>query len=55
MDEARQAGPIKRNDAMLETLPIGVLHFPGTGIQENLANKARTLGIPVWKFSKSGA
>ena len=31
-------------------LPIGVLVFPGTGIQENLADKARKLGIPVWKF-----
>lgn len=25
-----KAAPFKRNDAMLETLPIGVLHFPGT-------------------------
>jgi hypothetical protein len=24
--------------------------FPGTGIQDNLADKARKLGIPVWKF-----
>jgi hypothetical protein len=35
---------------MLETLPIGVLFFPGTGIQDNLADKARKLGIPGWKF-----
>jgi len=41
--------------AMLESLPIGVLHFPGTGIQDNLADKARKLGIPVWKFGKGGA
>ena len=26
--------------------------FPGTGIQDNLADKARKLGIPVWKFGK---
>ncbi|WP_407166149.1 DUF2493 domain-containing protein [Bradyrhizobium sp. ORS 111] len=45
-----KAAPFKRNDAMLETLPIGVLHFPGTGIQDNLADKAKKLGIPVWKF-----
>lgn len=45
-----KAAPFKRNDAMLEVLPIGVLVFPGTGIQENLADKARKLGIPVWKF-----
>ena len=26
---------------------FGVLVFPGTGIQDNLADKARKLGIPV--------
>jgi predicted CoA-binding protein len=36
--------------AIPEILPIGVLHFPGTGIQDNLADKAKKLGIPVWKF-----
>jgi hypothetical protein len=45
----------KRNDQMLDVLPIGVMVFPGTGIQENLADKARKLGIPVWKFGNSGA
>ncbi len=45
-----KAAPFKRNDAMLDVLPIGVLVFPGTGIQENLADKARKLGIPVMKF-----
>jgi len=45
-----KAAPFKRNDAMLELVPIGVMHFPGTGIQDNLADKARLLGIPVWKF-----
>lgn len=44
-----KAAPFKRNDAMLDTLPIGVLVFPGSGIQENLADKARKLGIPVLK------
>ena len=47
-----KAAPFKRNDAILETLPIGVLLFPGTGIQDNLADKAKKLGIPVWKFGK---
>ncbi len=50
-----KAAPFKRNDAMLETLPIGVLVFPGTGIQENLADKARKFGIPVWRFSSRGS
>lgn len=45
-----KAAPFKRNDAMLDALPIGVLVFPGTGIQENFADKARKLGIPVMKF-----
>ena len=45
-----KAAPFKRNDAMLDVLPVGVLVFPGTGIQENLADKARKLGIPVMKF-----
>jgi hypothetical protein len=42
--------PFKRNDAMLEAMPIGVLVFPGSGIQDNLADKARKMGIPVWKI-----
>ncbi|TYC86160.1 DUF2493 domain-containing protein [Novosphingobium sp. BW1] len=46
-----RAAPFKRNDQMLEVLPIGVMAFPGTGIQDNLSDKARKLGIPVWKFS----
>lgn len=44
------AAPFKRNDQMLNVLPIGVMVFPGTGIQEYLADKARKLGIPVWRF-----
>ena len=47
-----KAAPFKRNDAMLDVLPVGVLVFPGTGIQENLADKARKLGIPVLKFER---
>jgi hypothetical protein len=50
-----KAAPFRRNDQMLETLPIGILVFPGTGIQENLADKARRLGIPVWRFGAGGA
>ncbi|WP_027528488.1 DUF2493 domain-containing protein [Bradyrhizobium sp. Ec3.3] len=50
-----KAAPFKRNDAMLAVMPVGVMHFPGTGIQDNLADKAKKLGIPVWKFRKDGA
>ncbi|RWQ81918.1 MAG: DUF2493 domain-containing protein [Mesorhizobium sp.] len=50
-----KAAPFKRNDQILDVLPIGVLHFPGTGIQDNLADKARKLGISVWKSASGGA
>jgi hypothetical protein len=48
-----KAAPFRRNDLMLETLPIGVLVFPGNGIQDNLADKARKLGIPVWRVART--
>ncbi|MEW5704347.1 MAG: DUF2493 domain-containing protein [Pseudomonadota bacterium] len=48
------AAPFKRNDQMLEALPIGVVVFPGSGISANLADKARKMGIPVWRFSEEG-
>lgn len=51
----KKAAPFKRNDAILDVLPIGVIAFPGAGIQDNLADKARRLGIPVWRISKDGA
>ncbi len=50
-----KAAPFKRNDQMLDVLPIGVMLFPGNGIQENMGDKARKLGIPVWKFGTGGA
>lgn len=50
-----KSAPFKRNDAMLDVLPIGVMVFPGTGIQENLADKARKLGIPLMRFDGGGA
>jgi hypothetical protein len=50
-----KAAPFRRNDAMLEALPIGVLVFPGTGIQHNLADKARKMGLPVWRADEARA
>jgi hypothetical protein len=44
-----KAAPFKRNDALLETLPKGVIVFPGSGITENLADKAKRLRIRVWR------
>ena len=39
---------------MLDVLPIGVIVFPGSGISANLADKARKMGIPAWRFSEEG-
>jgi hypothetical protein len=50
-----KAAPFKRNDRMLETLPIGVIVFPGSGISANLADKARGLGISVWRYDDGRA
>ncbi len=49
-----KAAPFKRNDQLLETMPIGVIVFPGSGISDNLADKARKLGIPLLDFRKGG-
>jgi len=49
----QKAAPFKRNDQLLEALPIGVVIFPGTGIQDNLADKARKLGIPLFDFRRA--
>lgn len=40
---SHNATPFKRIDA----LPIGLIVFPGSGVTENLADKARRLGIPL--------
>ncbi len=45
-----KGAPFKRNDLMLEQMPAGIVIFPGSGIQDNLATKARTLGIKVWRL-----
>ena len=45
-----KAAPFRRNDALLETMPKGLIVFPGSGITENLADKAKRFGIPVWRF-----
>jgi hypothetical protein len=45
-----KAAPFKCNDQLLATMPRGVIIFPGSGITEGLADKARRLGIPVWRF-----
>jgi hypothetical protein len=46
-DRHGRAAPFRRNDALLDLLPKGVIAFPGSGITGNLVDKAVKLGIPV--------
>jgi len=50
-----KSAPFKRNDVMLDILPIGVIVFPGSGIHDNLADKAKKLGIKVFDCRKRGS
>ena len=50
-DRHGRAAPFRRNDELLNLLPKGVIAFPGTGITENLVDKARQLGIPVQRVA----
>jgi hypothetical protein len=50
-----KAAPFKRNDRMLDVLPIGLVVFPGSGITDNLADKAKKLGIRLMDYRKRGA
>ena len=45
-----RAAPFRRNDQLLSLLPKGVIGFPGSGISENLLDKATQLGIPVHRI-----
>ena len=45
------AAPFRRNDDLLNLLPKGLVAFPGSGITENLIDKARRLGIPVHRVA----
>jgi hypothetical protein len=46
----QKAAPFKRNDAMLEAMPIGIIAFPGSGITDNLVDKAKARRIPVRRY-----
>ena len=48
-DRHGKAAPFRRNDELLNLLPRGVIAFPGSGITDNLVDKAQKLGIPVLK------
>lgn len=47
-ERLEKAAPFRRNDQMLETLPRAVVASPGNGINANLVERARKMGIPVW-------
>jgi len=40
---------------MLDIVPAGVIVFQGSGITNNLADKAKALGIPVLDHREGGA
>ena len=46
-DRHGRAAPFRRNDELLNLLPKGIIAFPGSGITDNLVDKAVKLGIPV--------
>ena len=48
-----RSAPFRRNDQLLSLLPKGVIGFPGSGISENLLDKAVQLGIPVQRVRLS--
>ena len=50
-DRHGRAAPFRRNDELLNLLLKGVITFPGSGITDNLVDKAVKLGIPVHKVS----
>ena len=50
-DAHGRAAPFRRNDELLSLLPKGVVAFPGSGITDNLVDKAKTLGIPVQRIA----
>ena len=50
-DAHGRAAPFRRNDELLSLLPKGVIAFPGSGITDNLVDKARSLGIPVQRVA----
>ena len=50
-----KAAPFKRNDVLLDAMPIGVVVFPGSGVTDNLADKAKVRGIPLCDCRKRGS
>lgn len=49
--DGTRSAPFKRNDKLLETMPQGLIVTPGSGIIENLADKAKGLGIKIKRIT----
>lgn len=45
---AARPPPFKRNDRILDVVPVGRVAFPGSGITDNLVDKAHVLGVKVF-------
>ena len=50
-----KAAPFKRNDQMLDVLPIGVVVFPGTGIQGQPRRQGSQDGHPTVRLPQRRA
>jgi hypothetical protein len=50
-----KAAPFKRNDQMLEVLPIGVMAFPARASRRTLPIKPGSSASRFWKFGNGGA
>jgi hypothetical protein len=48
-----KSAPFKRNDRILDFVPVGVIIFQGSGIAGNLADKAKELGMPILEHRSS--
>ena len=46
---------VRTIESLRDRLPICVIVFPGSGISDNLADKAHALGIPLYDFRPEGA
>lgn len=54
-EDGKKSAPFKRNERMLDVMPIGLVVFPGNGYTDNLADKAASprYGIKVMDYRKA--
>lgn len=49
---ADRSAPFRRNDELVETMPLVLIVYPGNGITDNLADKAKARGIRLYDCRK---